>query len=113
MNDRAGGANASGELTSATGENKVEDLATVAANVASRVVVLNVSIMAKANGELVVPAYPSLGEMTNSQISLSFARVRSGGFSDELAFAWLAERSSKTFNGLATSSRNSRGSEQF
>ena len=75
----------------ATTDVKTEDISAVVANVASRVAALNVSSMAKAYEKLVVPAFPSSGEMTNWQIAVGLACVCSGGFSDELEVDWLSE----------------------
>ena len=60
---------------------------------------MNASLMSKAYEKLVVPTFPTSGEMTNWMIALGLSCV-CGGFSDELEIAWLAECSSKAFEEL-------------
>ena len=69
------------------------DITAVAATVASKAAI-NASIMAKAFAKLVVPAFPASREMTNWMIALGLVCVCSGGLSDKLDIAWLAECSS-------------------
>ena len=62
----------------------MDDLTAVAATVASRAAVLNVS-------------------MTNWTIALGLARVCSGGFSDEVEVAWIAEFLLNSFDAFSAS----------
>ena len=57
---------------------------------------MNASLMSKAYEKLVVPTFPTSGEMTNWMIALGLSCV-CWGFSDEMEIDWLAECSSTTF----------------
>ena len=57
---------------------------------------MNASLMSKAYEKLVVPTFPTSGEMTNWMIALGLSCV-CWGFSDEMEIDWLAECSSTAF----------------